>query len=89
MADIPWQSGVCVSDCIVDHVRSSVNVGPGAWHYPRSITSLHQLRVQITQAASGDAFERLISRTIFWAYCVVTPISTIVAVVIGLLLAKI
>ncbi|TFK48932.1 hypothetical protein OE88DRAFT_1633843 [Heliocybe sulcata] len=43
---------------------------------------------QITQAASGDAFERLISRTIFWAYCVVTPPSTIIFVVIGLLLSK-
>ncbi|KDQ58330.1 hypothetical protein JAAARDRAFT_664661 [Jaapia argillacea MUCL 33604] len=43
---------------------------------------------QITQAASGDSFERLISRTIFWAYCVVTPPSTIVVVVVGLLLSK-
>ncbi|KAJ7266298.1 membrane transport protein-domain-containing protein [Mycena rebaudengoi] len=43
---------------------------------------------QITQAASGDAFERLISRTIFWAYCVVTPPATIAYVVIGLVLAK-
>jgi hypothetical protein len=43
---------------------------------------------QITQAASGDAFERLISRTIFWAYCIVTPPATIIFVVIGLLLAK-
>ncbi|KAH7344921.1 auxin efflux carrier [Rhizoctonia solani] len=43
---------------------------------------------QITQAASGDAFERLISRTIFWAYCVFTPPLTIVFVVLGLLLAK-
>lgn len=43
---------------------------------------------QITQAASGDAFERLISRTIFWSYCVVTPPSVIVIVVIGLLLSK-
>lgn len=43
---------------------------------------------QITQAASGDAFERLISRTIFWAYCIVTPPATIVYVVIGLLFAK-
>jgi len=41
---------------------------------------------QITQAASGDAFERLISRTIFWAYCVVTPPATIAYVVVGLLL---
>ncbi|KAJ7183223.1 membrane transport protein-domain-containing protein [Mycena filopes] len=43
---------------------------------------------QITQAASGDAFERLISRTIFWAYCVVTPPATIGYVVIGLMLSK-
>jgi hypothetical protein len=46
------------------------------------------LRTQITQAASGDAFERLISRTIFWAYCVVTPPMTIVYVIIGLKLSK-
>ncbi|KZT69096.1 hypothetical protein DAEQUDRAFT_757111 [Daedalea quercina L-15889] len=43
---------------------------------------------QITQAASGDAFERLISRTIFWSYCVMTPPSTILFVVVGLVLAK-
>lgn len=43
---------------------------------------------QITQAASGDAFERLISRTIFWSYCVVTPPSTIIFVVVGLILSK-
>ncbi|KIL63410.1 hypothetical protein M378DRAFT_79709 [Amanita muscaria Koide BX008] len=43
---------------------------------------------QITQAASGDAFERLISRTIFWSYCIVTPPMTIAYVVIGLILAK-
>ncbi|KAK0203494.1 membrane transport protein-domain-containing protein [Desarmillaria ectypa] len=43
---------------------------------------------QITQAASGDAFERLISRTIFWAYCVVTPPATVFYVVIGLILSK-
>ncbi|KAI5118168.1 hypothetical protein M0805_005790 [Coniferiporia weirii] len=43
---------------------------------------------QITQAASGDAFEQLISRTIFWSYCVVTPPTTIIYVVLGLLIAK-
>ncbi|KAJ6519207.1 membrane transport protein-domain-containing protein [Mycena sanguinolenta] len=43
---------------------------------------------QITQAASGDAFERLISRTIFWAYCVVTPPMTIIYVIIGMSLSK-
>ncbi|KAG8842577.1 hypothetical protein FRB96_005254 [Tulasnella sp. 330] len=43
---------------------------------------------QITQAASGDAFERLISKTIFWSYCIFTPPLTIVYVVLGLLLSK-
>ncbi|KAH7928574.1 hypothetical protein BV22DRAFT_192046 [Leucogyrophana mollusca] len=43
---------------------------------------------QITQAASNDAFERLISRTIFWSYCIVTPPTTIIYVVVGLVLAK-
>ncbi|KAF5369074.1 hypothetical protein D9758_003057 [Tetrapyrgos nigripes] len=43
---------------------------------------------QITQAASGDAFERLISRTIFWAYCVVTPPATIGYIVLALLMTK-
>ncbi|TRM64409.1 membrane transport protein-domain-containing protein [Schizophyllum amplum] len=44
---------------------------------------------QITQAASGDSFERLISKTIFWSYCIVTPPATILYVVIGLMLSKI
>ncbi|KAG2023908.1 endoplasmic reticulum protein [Coprinopsis cinerea AmutBmut pab1-1] len=43
---------------------------------------------QITQAVSGDAFERLISRTIFWSYCICTPPVTIIYVVLGLFLAK-
>ncbi|KAK7031851.1 auxin efflux carrier [Favolaschia claudopus] len=43
---------------------------------------------QISQAASGDAFERLISRTIFWAYCIVTPISSVAYAVVGLRLSR-
>ncbi|KAJ7464064.1 auxin efflux carrier [Mycena latifolia] len=43
---------------------------------------------QISQAASGDAFERLISRTIFWAYCIVTPFTAIAYTVLGLRLAE-
>jgi len=39
---------------------------------------------QITAAVSGDAFERLISRTIFWSYCAVTPIVTVGSVLLGL-----
>ena len=44
---------------------------------------------QITAAVSGDALERLISRTIFWSYCAVTPPVTIGCVLLGLWLAKI
>lgn len=43
---------------------------------------------QLTQAASGDAFERLISKTISWSYAVLTPPLTIAYVVIGLVLSK-
>ncbi|WVQ83865.1 hypothetical protein IAT38_006009 [Cryptococcus sp. DSM 104549] len=43
---------------------------------------------QITQAASGDAFERLISKTISWSYAVLTPPLTLVYVVIGLVFGK-
>ncbi|KAF8802808.1 endoplasmic reticulum auxin efflux carrier [Phlegmacium glaucopus] len=43
---------------------------------------------QITQAASGDAFERLISRTIFWSYCIFTPPLMILSVLLALFLAK-
>ncbi|TXT13478.1 hypothetical protein VHUM_00845 [Vanrija humicola] len=43
---------------------------------------------QITQAASGDAFERLISKTISWSYAVLTPPLTLIYVVIGLVFSK-
>ncbi|KAK1926685.1 auxin efflux carrier [Papiliotrema laurentii] len=43
---------------------------------------------QITQAASGDAFERLISKTISWSYAVLTPPLTLVYVVIGLVFGR-
>lgn len=43
---------------------------------------------QLTQAASGDAFERLISKTISWSYAVLTPPLTLVFVVIGLVFSK-
>lgn len=51
-------------------------------------TQTYLALLQITQAASGDAFERLISKTIFWSYCVLTPPLTILYVVIGLRLAQ-
>ena len=54
----------------------------------RYYRSLEFSWIQITQAASGDAFERLISKTIFWSYCVLTPPLTILYVVIGLQLTK-
>ncbi|KAF9051947.1 auxin efflux carrier [Panaeolus papilionaceus] len=43
---------------------------------------------QITAAVSGDAFERLISRTIFWSYCIITPPIMILSVLLGLMLSK-
>ncbi|WVF70146.1 hypothetical protein IAT40_004934 [Kwoniella sp. CBS 6097] len=43
---------------------------------------------QITQAASGDAFERLISKTISWSYAVLTPPLTLLYVVIGLVFGR-
>lgn len=43
---------------------------------------------QITQAASGDAFERLISKTISWSYAVLTPPCTLIYVVVGLLFGR-
>ncbi|KAF8802809.1 hypothetical protein BYT27DRAFT_6752945 [Phlegmacium glaucopus] len=42
---------------------------------------------QITQATSGDAFERLISRTIFWSYCIITPPVMILSVLLAFKLA--
>ncbi|EIW78308.1 hypothetical protein CONPUDRAFT_83769 [Coniophora puteana RWD-64-598 SS2] len=45
---------------------------------------------QLTQAASStaaDVFERLVSRTIFWSYCIMTPPSTVIVVLIGLAIA--
>ncbi|KAF8527625.1 hypothetical protein BU17DRAFT_61745 [Hysterangium stoloniferum] len=42
----------------------------------------------ITSPPALTLAQRLISRTIFWAYCVVTPVSTIVSVLIGLLLIE-
>jgi len=44
--------------------------------------------VQLTQHASGDAFERLISRTMLWAYVVLTPPLTVVYVVAGLAMLR-
>jgi hypothetical protein len=43
---------------------------------------------QITQAVSSDAFERLLSRTIFWAYCFVAPPAMVAYAVIAMLITK-
>ncbi|KAG6816559.1 hypothetical protein H0H93_007965 [Arthromyces matolae] len=43
---------------------------------------------QITQAVSGDAFERLISRTIFWSNCVLAPPTTVGFVMFGVVMAS-
>ena len=63
--------------------------------YPFSCLEPNSFFPQISQRAnastSADAdsfspFERLLSRTVFWAYCVLTPPMTIVSVMVGLLL---
>lgn len=43
---------------------------------------------QITDAASGDAFERLISKTLFFAYALLTPPTTVLLVILGLWIDK-
>ncbi|KAF8483287.1 auxin efflux carrier [Russula ochroleuca] len=43
---------------------------------------------QITQAVSSDAFERLLSRTIFWSYCFVAPPAMVTYAVIAMLITK-
>lgn len=43
---------------------------------------------QLTQATSGDSFEKLISRTLFISYALVTPITSIIIVALGLVLSK-
>ncbi|KAI0250688.1 auxin efflux carrier [Lactifluus subvellereus] len=43
---------------------------------------------QITQAVSSDAFERLVSRTIFWSYCFVTPPAMVGYALIAMLITR-
>ncbi|KAI0787689.1 membrane transport protein-domain-containing protein, partial [Fomes fomentarius] len=45
---------------------------------------------QITQSTSGEseAYERLLSKTMFWTYCVLTPLSMIVFAIMGLYISK-
>ena len=43
---------------------------------------------QLTQATSGDAFEKLISKTLFISYALITPITSIIIVALGLVLSK-
>lgn len=41
-----------------------------------------------TKTGASDSFEKQLSKTIFWSYCVALTPTTIVYVVISLLLAK-
>ena len=66
-----------------------------AAHAQGSVRAKHQ-RAQATKTPSGTGpdpnafspFERLLSRTVFWAYLVLTPPITIASVMIGLLLIE-
>ena len=44
--------------------------------------------LQITQAVSTDAFERLVSRTIFWSYCLVAPPAMVGYALLAMLITK-
>ena len=44
--------------------------------------------LQITQAVSSDAFERLVSRTIFWSYCFVAPPAMVGYALVAMLITK-
>ncbi|KAG9310047.1 membrane transport protein-domain-containing protein [Chiua virens] len=57
---------------------------------PPALT-LAQISQKATAATAADTkspFERLLSRTVFWAYLVLTPPVTIVSVMVGLLLVE-
>jgi len=43
---------------------------------------------QVVPKSSGDAFERLISRTVFWAYCILTPPTVILYASLGLWISR-
>jgi hypothetical protein len=46
------------------------------------------LSLQITQAVSSDAFEKLLSRTIFWSYCIVAPPAMVAYALIGMIITR-
>ncbi|KAH9914483.1 uncharacterized protein B0H18DRAFT_1087796 [Fomitopsis serialis] len=52
------------------------------------VVVVHHVLLLTSPLPRVDAFERLLSRTVFWSYCVVTPSSMIAVVVVGLLLTK-
>lgn len=39
-----------------------------------------------SKSGAGDVFERMLSKTIFWSYCVATTPVTIICVVLGVLI---
>jgi hypothetical protein len=56
-------------------------------HFSLAVVACSSLLCQITQVTS-DAFERLISRTIFWSYCVVAPPAMVGFALIAMLIAR-
>ncbi|KAI6000317.1 membrane transport protein-domain-containing protein [Pisolithus orientalis] len=48
-------------------------------------TAVPTASTEVASSEANSSFERLISRTIFWAYCVVTPPVTIGCVMVGMI----
>lgn len=72
---------------IISSPPAIVRPSPSADQLSRAFSSHDllpsQTLAQITQAASGDAFERLISKTISVSYGILTPPLTLLYVVLG------
>ena len=91
----PWtnvnfilQPGLCDFDGLGHFGTCRVNSDTGTCHSPQILVLLYCpfiLTLQVTHTASPDGvFERLISRTMFWSYCVATPPVTVLYLVLGL-----
>jgi hypothetical protein len=71
-------------------VANRVNPSPGT--RLAILTSCQALSTvhfpQITQAVSSDTFERLVSQTIFWSYCVMAPPAMVGYALLAMLIIK-
>ena len=85
-----WQSRFCPEQRASTRIATRINPSPGIFFtIPIDSQSLNVPRSpQITQAVSSDAFERLVSRTIFWSYCFVAPPAMVGYALVAMLMTK-